>query len=72
VGADRLVDRAIQRFPILGKVDELAAPVPEEPDLLRKTVNNMGGTEWIDKIAEQAKRLEPNPPRSSGPQTRGH
>lgn len=70
IGADRLIDRAIERFPVLGHVDRLDVPAPPEKNLLRETVSGMGGTEWIHRIAEQAQRAErPNP---SGPHRRGH
>lgn len=70
IGADRVIDSAIERFPVLGKIDKLQPPEPREPNLLRETVDNMGGTEWISKIAEQAERAAP--PNYSGPSRRGH
>lgn len=69
VGADRLIDRAVERFPALKKIDTLEPP-RKERNLLRETVSDMGGKDWIAKIAEQAKRAEP--PSYSGPRTRGH
>ena len=59
VGADRLIDKAMHKVPGLRRLDALIPEEPKEPNLLREQVENMGGTEWIRKIAEQMERSDP-------------
>lgn len=67
--ADKLIENSMQRVPLLRQLDTLVPP-QEEADLLRTTVEHMPGKEWVNKIADQAERLEPNP--YGPPRYRGH
>lgn len=70
IAADRAIESTMERVPVLRRLDELAPP-PQEADLLKTTVNDMPGKEWVNKIADQAERMQP-PSYPSGPQRRGH
>lgn len=59
IAADRAIEQAMERVPLLRKLDEIAPP-QEELDLLHTTVEHMPGKQWLNKISDQAERMEPS------------